>query len=343
MGASLTHFPKITMSKPTHLSHAVVQHVLRVGGVGAHALGGQGVTADRIPNNWYPVNLPKASAGTPQNSDVATLLGNLSKLVAMLTIQQSVFLANSYRTVQTGVVPGGTFTLNGVTSGAITTMFDQNIAIKEAVAVDVVNKNPALTYDLALRLSIATAKQIDTIIASKYASLTGAAAVGTAGTTPTAANLTTQINALTNTGEPILGIFTPATVAAYLTANPSQTANNGSQPLIVPTSANKAIRLLASDNIAVSTGNRNIVMTPSAFAFVSADLGTNQGSAPVIVPTGTVAISASNFFDPEFGTQPQLSLQLVCGNTGSGAQTVYVNFLGTSLAVNPANGAVVVS
>ena len=169
------------------------------------------------------------------------------------------------------------------------------------------------------------------------------AAVGTAATTPTAANLATQINALPNTGEPILGIFTPATVAAYLAANPSQTANNGSQPIIVPTGANKPIRLLASDNVTVSAGNHNVVMTPSALAFVSADLGSVTGAAPAITPSGTVQIRASNFFDVEFGTQPQLSLQLVCGNTGSGVQTVYVNLLGNVIAINTGNGAVVLS
>ena len=336
------------MSKSTHFNYANVSNMLRVGGAGIHMLGGQSVTPDRVPNNWYPKTLPTATASAPQNSDVAALLDNLGRLVAVLTIQQSVFLANVYRTVQAGVVAGGTFSIlnpansTTYTSATTTSFFDQNIAIKEAVAVDVVNKNPSLTYDLALRLAIMTAAKIDAIIAAKYASLT-ISTVGTAATTPTPANLATQINLIPNTGEPILGFFLSATVQAYLNANPSQTQYNGSDPVIVPTGANKPIRLLASDAIVASTGNRNMVMTPSAFAFITADQGTSTGSAPQITPSGTVTIRASNFFDPEFGTQPQLSLQLVCGNTGSGAQTVYVNLLGNVIAVNAGNGGVVLS
>ena len=336
------------MGKSTHILNCTVPHVLRVGGAGAHALGGHSVTADRVPNNWYPQNPPAATAGTPQNSDCATLLDNLSKLVALFTVQQSVFLANVYRTVQPGVVAGGTFsvynpaTSANVTSGAATSLFDQNVNISEAVAVDVVNKNPSLTVDLALRLAVKTAKQIDSQSAALYTALT-VASVGSSGTTPTAANLATQINALPNTGEPILGFFTPATVAAYFSANPSQTVQNGNSSLIAPTGANKLIRMLASEAIVASTGNRNIVMTPSALAFASADQGASLGSAPVINPAGTQIVRVSNFFDVEVGNQPQLSLQLVIGNTGSGVQSVYVNYLGAAIALNPGNGATVLS
>ena len=333
------------MGKATHLSNLTVPHVLRVGGVGAHALGGQSVTPDRVPTNWFPVNLPITSAGTPQNSDVATLLENLSKLVALLTIQQSVFLGNCYRTVQSGIASGGTFSLtaNGSTvTGVANSWFDLNIPVSEAVAVDVTNKNPSLTYDLALRLAVKAAAQFDKQMAAKYASFS-VAAVGTSGTTPTPANLATQANALPNTGEPIIGAFAPATAAAYLTANPSQTVQNGGMGFVNPTGSNKLVRLLASDNIAVSSGNRNLLFLPSSMALVSTDMGTITGAAPAITPSGTVQIRASNFVDVEFGTQPQLSLQLVCGNTGSGVQTVYVNALAAALVMNAAAGAVVVS
>lgn len=335
------------MGKSTHLSSANVAKMLRVGGVGAHALGGQSVTPDRVPNNWYPVNLPSATAATPQNSDCSTLLDNLSSLVALLTIQESVILANVYRTMQTGVVAAGTFSLtppgqSTVTSAATTSWFDQNINVSEAVAVDVVNRNPALTYDLALRLAIKAGQQIDKQLAAKYASLT-VATVGTAGTAPTAANIATQINALPNTGEPIFGHFLSATLATYFGTYPNQTQNNGSAPYVTPTGANKQIRLLASDQITAATGNRNLVMTPSAMAFVSADQGNSLGSAPVINPSGTQIIRAANFYDVEFGTQPQLGLQLVIGNTFSGAQTVYLNCLGAAIVTNPANGGVVLS
>ena len=335
------------MGKSTHFSSANVAKQLRLGGVGYHQLGGQSAKADRVTDNWFPVLLPAATAGTPQNSDCATLLDNLSQLVSLFTIQQSVILSNCYRTIQSGVVAGGTFSItppgrSTVTSGATTSWFDQSINISEAVAVDVVNKNPSLTVDLAMRLAVKAGQQIDKQLAALYASFT-IATVGTASTTPTPANLTTQINLIPNTGEPILGFFTSGTLASYLATNPNQTNYNGTQALIQPASANKQIRLLASDNITASTGNRNIIMTPSALSFVSAPLSLSTGSGGGLTVSGTTIIRASNWYDVEFGQQPQLALQLIMGNTGSGVQTVYVNCLGAALCTIPANGAVVLS
>lgn len=349
------------MGKSTHLPNLTSNYV-RVGGAGKHLLGGQPIPPPRVPSNWYPNKLPAASAGTPQNSDVATLLDSLSPLVAMLTIQQSVFLANVYRTVQVGVVAGGTFKVNSVASATTTSWFDQSISISEAVAVDVVNKNPALTYDLALRLATQAARQIDKQIAAVYAGFTTIAAVGAQGTTPSAANLVTQINALPNTGEPVLGVFNSQiakTTSSFQTSSVlsallvllaeqvgygSETAHNAHAPLF-NVGANKLIRLMASDNVAM-TGtttqtSQNLVFLPSGLAFASADQGTSTGSGGGIAPSGTVAIRASNWFDTEYANQPQLSLQLVCGNTGSGVQTVYVNCLGAGICINAGNGAVV--
>jgi hypothetical protein len=331
------------MSKSTHFGTATVTNELRIGGtsVGVAGRGGQPVAAARVPTNWYPTNLPAATLGAPQNSDCLALIGALAKLVPLLAIQQSVILANSYRVVQSAVVAGGTFSVNAIASPATTSWFDQNISVKEIVPIDVVNKNPTLLFDLAMRLAIKTGAQCDKQLAALYASLT-IASVGASGTTPTAANLTTQINLVPNTGEPIIGFFNPATLAAYLAANPSQTLSNGSLPVVTPSGANKAIRLLASDQIAVATSNKNFVATPSTFVFASADQGLSTGSGGGIAPSGTLSVIGGTYRDPETAT-PQLTLQFVIGNTGSGVQTVYVNCLGAAICINPGNGGLVLS
>jgi hypothetical protein len=347
------------MSKSTHLTFETVTQELRIGGL-AGGKGGQPVLPSRVPTNWYPVNLPAATAGTPGNSDCATLLDNLAKVIALLTIQQSVVLANCYRTVQAGIVAGGTFTVNNVASAATTSWFDQSINVKEAVAVDVVNKNPALAYDLALRLAVKAAAQIDSQLLALYAGFTSIAAVGAQGTTPTTANLATQIAALPNTGEPILGAFnsrlaltssTPQSASVLqnllaLCMAGTQSVQNDNAVLFQAGTAVKLFRLLASDQVTM-TGtttqtSHNLLFLPSGLAFASADQGTSLGSAPAITPSGTQIIRSATYNDPESAT-PQLNLQLVIGNTGSGVQTVYVNCLGAGIVVNPGNGAVVLS
>ena len=289
--------------------------------------------------------------------DVNTLFGHILPMVARFAIQQSVFLAHSLRIVQGGVVPGGTFSFNGVSSAAATSLFDQNISVSEALPLDLVNKYPSLALDLALRLGAVAGRTIDKMIAATYASLTAASAVGASGSTPTAANIAAQINALPVTGEPVIVVLTSATRAAFLAANPSsvgfQADANGQAPLVQIAGATRLCRLLASDEITASSGNRNLVFLPSAFVFATADLLGSYGSAPVITPGGTVTSVASTYTDPEYGMSalaglpgtgaPQLTLQLVIGNSGTGNQVVYVNMLGAPIVANPGRGAVVLS
>lgn len=332
------------MDKATHLDYLSVRGDLRIGRVGGNA--GQSVLQGRVPNNWYPRNPPIASNGAPLSSDIIALLNSLSPLVAYLTIQQSVFLALSYRAFQAGVASGGTFTIDGVTSAAASSFFDANISVSEPVAVDVVNKNPTLAYDLALRLATLTALQIDKQIAALYASFT-AAAVGTGNTAPTAANFATAIGELPNSGEPIFGVVVPASVATMFSSGvPTtglQTMYNGQAP-IISVGASRTLHLLASEAVAVtaSTTRHNLLITPSAFGYATSDLGTVTGAAPAITPSGTLFTRPSIYRDPEFGT-PQLDLQLVVGNTGSGAQTVYVNVLGAPVVLDVTKGVVVLS
>lgn len=351
------------MSKSTHLSSATVQNELRIGGVTASGLGGQPVALARVPTNWFPVNLPIASAATPQNSDCLTLLNALAKLVPLMTIQQSVVLANCYRTVQSGVVAGGTFTVNSIASATVTSWFDQSISIKETVPVDTINKNPTLTYDLALRLAVKAAAQIDKQLLALYAGFTSISAIGTQATTPTPANLATQIALLPVTGEPIFGAFTSqlgqtsstlatvSTIAAMLGAVVGvgdQSDQNGNAPIFLPTTAARPIRLLASDNVkftgTTTTTSHNVLWLPSGLAFATADQGTSLGSGGGVNPNSGAnqSIVGGTYRDPETAT-PQLSLQFVIGNTGGGAQAVYVNCLGAGIVINVANGAVIIA
>lgn len=340
------------MPKATHLGYATVNAELRVGGAGSK--GGQGVLANEIPANWYPQNPPTASLGTPKTSDVTGLLNAIGPLVARLAVQYSVALASGFRFVQAGIAPGGTFSFAPPSTGIavfsaanITSWFDQNINVSELVAIDVVNKNPSLQYDLALRLAIQAAYQIDKASLGNYAAFTNAA-IGTAAVTPTQANVVAAIAALPNTGEPVLGIFLTATLKAFYTANGglvgSQTQFSSAAPLYQAGAAGtRPIRLYASDAVAASAGNRNLVLLPSASAFGSADLGLTLGAAPVIAPGGVLSIAGASYRDPEVSNALQLMLQLVVGNSGSGVQRVYVNLLGAPIALVPLNAQQVLS
>lgn len=332
------------MSKDTHLNFLNVGTDLRIGRVRGYA--GQSVLPGRVPSNWYPRNPPLATAGTPLASDINALLDSLSPLVAYLTIQQSVFLSLAYRAVQAGVLSGGTFTVGGVVSAAANSFFDANINVSEPVAVDVVNKNPTLAFDLALRLATLAALQIDKQIAALYASFT-ATVVGTGNTAPTAANFVTAIGELPNSGEPIFACVIPASVATIFSSGVPltglQTFYNGQAP-IIGVGATRSLHMLASDAVAVtaSTTRHNLLIQPSAFGYGSADLGGVTGAAPAITPSGTLFTRPSVYRDPEFGT-PQLVLQLVVGNTGSGVQTIYVNVLGAPVVLDVTKGVVVLS
>src|SRR5579875_2203233 len=148
------------MAKPTRLTELSVRNA-RLGGVPITNKGGQPLWPGRVPSNWYPVNQPSASNGTPSNADCQTLLNTLAPLVAKLTIDQSLMLPLVYRTVQPGVTPASnTFTVNGQSATA-TSLFDGDWNLSETVPVDVINKNPALAFDLALRLAAQTANRID--------------------------------------------------------------------------------------------------------------------------------------------------------------------------------------
>lgn len=335
------------MSKSTHLSYLSVLAELRNGGVTGK--GGQQVLPSPIGANWYPLNPAAATASTPKQSDVNALLDAIAPLVARLTVEYSVGLALSYRFVQSGIAAGSAFSIvlpsgSTITSSAATSWFDQNISVSEAVAVDVVNKNPSLAYDLAVRLAVQAAWQIDKAIFAKHASLTGGSAIGTATVTPTTANFATAVGEMPVTGEPIFGILATATRSAYFAANTPSGSQSyvDHQPVLINVGAARPIRLVSSDQIAVSSGNRNLVILPSAFGFATASLGASLGSAPVIAPSGVQSIRGTVYKDPETA-KPQIAMQLVCGNTGSGAQTVYVNILGAPLVLAPANGVVVLS
>jgi hypothetical protein len=332
------------MDKATHLNFLNVGNDLRTGRVRGQA--GQSVLQGRVPSNWYPRNPPIATAATPQASDINALLDSLSPLVAYLTIQQSVALALAYRTVQPGVISGGTFTVGGVVSAAANSFFDANINVSEPVAVDVVNKNPTLAYDLALRLATQAAIQIDTLFFALYASFTNAS-VGTGNTPPTAANFATAIGELPNTGEPIFALVRSLSVATIFSSGipltGQKTFYNGTAP-IVGVGATRPMHLIATDEVAVtaSTTRHNLLVLPSAFGYGSADLGSVTGVAPAITPSGTLFIRPSIYRDPEFGT-PQLAMQLVVGNTGTGVQTIYVNVLGAPVVLDVTKGVQVLS
>lgn len=346
------------MPYPTGLTRLTARNI-RVGGVPDSTKGAQQVFPGRVPSNWYPVNLPSASNGTPTNADCRTLLNTLAPLVADLTVQQSVFLALSYRTVQTGVSPSAAqvaFTVNNVnsaTTGGVQgkSLFDRNVNLSESVAVDVVNKNPALGYDLAVRLAQQLAFQIDkNYLVSLYGQFTNSAVTASAGDgSITEANLATAIGELTLTGEPLFlvvqgnpadTVMSLASIAGtFLSDNPAMSGNGF---CFVQTAAGTTpVRIIGSTAIVQTSGStttqHNILITPSALAFATADLGTVTGYNPSISPSGYVQYATSISKDPETGT-PQLAIQLVVGNTGSGNQSVYANFLGAGIVINPGRG-----
>jgi hypothetical protein len=337
------------MGKSTHFSHSSSQFA-RLGGVPVSQKGAQDIQPNGVPSNWYPVNLPSATAGTPQNSDCLKLLNSLAPLVAKLTIQQSVALALAYRTVQSSVALGGNMTVNGVTA-ASTTFIDAGLKVGEQVAVDVVNKNPALTYDLAVRLGRMAAYELDAALLALYASAS-ATTVGTAATTPTNTVVKSAIAELPVTGEPIFGLFLPATLTAMqsgsdLLPGAYQSLQNdlpcmGGVTGTAPAANGRMIRYLASENVVASSGNHNLALLPSFWALATADMGSNIASASLAFLTGTTQVVTSTALDPEFGT-PQLALQLIISNTGTGVQTVYVNTQYAALAVNPANAVNILS
>lgn len=333
------------MAKMTHLPRLAAQE-LRLGGVPVSLKGAQAIAQVKVPSTWYPVNLPSASNATPLASDCQRLLNTLAPLVADLTIRSSVVLSSAYRTVQTGVVAGGTFTAGGVTSATANSWFDSAIRIGEAVAVDVVNKNPALGYDLAVRLASQAAGYIDKLMLALYAQFT-TAAIGTASTVPSAANLATAVADLPVTGEPALIVMLSATRAAMVLAGLSAQADVTDRSILIGGSTTgtpvRPYRVFASDNVAASSGNRNLALLPSAYAYVSADMATSFGASgqPGFI-TGTVFQEASVAVDPERATN-QLAMQLVIGNTGSGNQTVYVNVLGAPIVLAPLSGIQILS
>jgi len=350
------------MSKSTHLTALSVEHSLRLGGLKGSLKGAQPVWPGLVPTNWYPQNLPAATNGTPTNADCQNLLNALAPLVARLTIQQSLMLGLVYRTVQPGVVPSGdgsTFTVNGATATGISSQFDRANAPCESVAVDVVNKNPSLLFDLAIRLATQTAIQIDqTLLGNLYSGFSNAA-VGTAQTTPTGSTLASAVTALAGTaGEPLFGVFAPGVLSAAATAGDATVEPPLGSPgralcslwtTGIGTSSVRLVRLFSSvfvpvTGVATQT-QHNQLFTPSAMAYATTDLGTTlgyQAGVSYTPPTGVILTATSTHNDPETAT-PQLCLQLVIGNTGAGAQAVYVNYLGAPVLVNPSHGIVIQS
>lgn len=353
------------MAKPTHLTRLTAQ-ALRVGGVSSSIKGAQPVFPGRVSSNWYPVNLPAATNGTPTNADCLTLLNTLRPILADLVVQQSVLLALSYRTVQPGVAvtSSAVFTVNGVAQGGTTeSLFDANTNISESVPVDVVNKNPTLAYDLAVRLAQRIAYEIDLTIGAVAYGSAGFSQTNTAlGTWQSGAITSTQITAgiadVKGAGEPIFlvvgtcgaaGGYTNPTVAAdgtLFTWDVTGEMGPGFSFVGNPTANTPLVRVLGSPAIhtgGVGTpGPANLLLTPSAMAWASADMGNVTGGSPAITPSGTVQYATSISKDPETGT-PQMALQLVIGNTGSGNQAVYVNYLGIAICINPAHGVVIKS
>ncbi len=336
------------MGKSTHLTHLTSQFA-RLGGVAISHKGAQDIQPNGVPSNWYPVNLPATTAGTPSQADCLKLLNSLAPLVAKLTIQQSVALALAYRTVQPAIALGGNMTVNGVTA-ASTTFIDQSLKVGEQVAVDVVNRNASLTYDLAVRLGRMAAYELDAALLALYGSATGTT-VGTAATTPTNTVVKAGIANLPVTGEPVFGLFLPATLTAMQGSNLlpgayQSLANDlpcmGGVTGTAPAANGRQIRYLASENVVAASGNHNLAILPSFWALATADMGSNIANASLAFLAGNTQVVTSTALDPEFGT-PQLALQLIISNTGSGVQTVYVNAQYAALAVNPANAVNILS
>lgn len=337
------------MAYPTGLTRLTARNI-RVGGVPDSTKGAQPVFPGRVPSNWYPVNLPSASNGTPQNADCRTLLNTLAPLVADLTVQMSVFLALSYRQVQT-VAPGGTFSLNGATKTAYSALDQSGSAYQcyESVPVDVVNKNPSLGYDLAVRLAAQAAYRIDKDLANLYGQFNTNSVVGTAGSgAVSSANLTAAAADLAGTGEPIFLVVNPTTTtsiaaAQFVSDYPAMPGTG----FVLALSALGAtpVRVFGSPAVSVTAGGttttNNLMFTPSAMAYVTADLGTllgaTSGNWPSALTSVVPQVATSVSKDPETGN-PQLVMQLAIGNSGSGNQNVYVNWLRGPLIINNAHG-----
>lgn len=328
------------MQKPTRFGCLTASERMFLGGNGS-GKGAQPVAPWHIPSNWYPVNLPSAPSGAPTYAQCQTLLNNLAPRFAELVILYSTMLPLVYRSVQSGS-SGSSVGVNGI-SGNLGTALP--FTPQESVPIDVVNSNPALTYDLASRLAYQTAKMFDNELLAQYAGFSNTVK-GTAATALTQAVVSQAMAEIGNTGEPQFLIVSPATAYAmatptgaypYTNTFPSVTAGQFSDlstcwdPAFNTLTPKQTLRILCSDQVTVtsSTYQQNVLITPSALALVTAD-------APAANTTTTYQVT-SVARDPETGN-PQLSLELSITNTGNGNQTVQVNVLYVPLVINPANG-----
>lgn len=323
--------------------------------------GGQPLQPARNPSNWYPVNLP-AAAGTPTDSQCKFLVSELAQFVAEEVIRQSVMLPLVYRYVQTNVtIPAASVTAtlpNGATGTGAMVASGSYDGFGEAVPVDVVIKNPALTYDLGVRLAAQLAQFFDSKLLSLSASWTPAF-VGVSGTPITRAVITSGIAAVPNTGEPLFLVTNPAafaamTIPAAYPALPTfidaatevefnpHTFEFPNAPGVLG-AAQQLPRVFSSPMVPTGPPVLNQLFTPSGLALVTFDIGSNLSMLTGITPpalSGNGQIATSVARDPQTG-QAQLVVQVCMGNTGSGVQTVYLNAGYAPVCAVPANGVIV--